>query len=130
MLTALTEAGGNLFYFGIEYAIGDIGLGYGIDNLILGSTEMIMAGVLTGFVVRLPRKKTIIISYWMVSGLSFLFMVPSIANSVILVSIIIIGIRALTSTIFVKHSIGLFHDYNDSNIIISFIDSIDWSWIN
>lgn len=38
ILTALTEAGGNLFYFGIEFAIDDIGFSYGVDNIVLGAT--------------------------------------------------------------------------------------------
>jgi hypothetical protein len=38
ILVAITECGGNLFFYGIEFAIDDIGFDFGIDNLVLGST--------------------------------------------------------------------------------------------
>lgn len=38
LLVAITEAGGNLFFYGIEYAIDDIGFNFGIDNLVIGGT--------------------------------------------------------------------------------------------
>jgi hypothetical protein len=38
ILVAITECGGNLFFFGIEFAIDDIGINFGLDNLVLGLT--------------------------------------------------------------------------------------------
>lgn len=35
---AIVESGGNLFFYGIQYAIDDIGFNYGVDNLVLGGT--------------------------------------------------------------------------------------------
>lgn len=35
---SIVESGGNLFFYGIEYAIDDIGFNYGADNLVIGTT--------------------------------------------------------------------------------------------
>ena len=34
----ITESGANVFFYGIEFAVDDIGFNYGFDNLVMGIT--------------------------------------------------------------------------------------------
>ena len=38
LFTGITETGGNLIFYGISFAMNDIGLSYGVNNLLLGTT--------------------------------------------------------------------------------------------
>ena len=58
---------------------------------------MMAAVVLGKFVTNLPRRKTIMISYFTVSGSTLLFLIPNFRSSAVVGSIILIVIRALTS---------------------------------
>ena len=38
LFMGITESGANVFFYGIEFAVDDIGFNYGIDNLVMGIT--------------------------------------------------------------------------------------------
>lgn len=94
---AITEAGGNLFFYGIEYAIDDIGFNYGVDNLVLGSTEILVTIILTRYVSKLNRRKTLLIAYILTVGISLIFIIKPVQQSDVICTILIICIRSSTS---------------------------------
>lgn len=91
-----------MFFYGIEYAIDDIGFNYGVDNLVLGTTEIIVTLVLTRFVSKLHRKKTLAIAYMLTVATVFLFIIKPIQDSDIMCTILIILVRTLTSTLYIN----------------------------
>ena len=97
LCTGITETGGNLIFYGISFAMDDIGFNFGIDNLLLGVTEISTALALTQFMMKVKRKKTIYICYILsgIFGVSFIF--PFVHESRIMCSLMIILLRICTS---------------------------------
>lgn len=127
LCTAITESGGNLIFYGIEFAINDIGFSYGVDNLLLGSIEIVTAFALTCFMDKVPRKKTIFICYISsgIIGCSFIF--PFVHQSKILSSIFIMMLRIFTSMSLFYFSHCLHHDCPHPNLVFPLVDSVYWS---
>lgn len=67
---------GNLCFYAIQYAVNDIGYSFGVNNLLIGLVEIATTLVVGKYVVDLPRKKTLIITYAIVPVLtSFLSLI-------------------------------------------------------
>lgn len=71
----IVESGGNLCFYGIQYAVNDIGYSFGLNNLLIGVTEIIATLIIGEFVENLPRKRTLSIVYGVVPFLASLFMI-------------------------------------------------------
>ena len=95
LFMGITESGANVFFYGIEFAVDDIGFNYGFDNLVMGITEMVMVVVMTGFVTKLKRKKTMFIVYPLTALVSFSFII--FGSNKYIATFLILVIRALTS---------------------------------
>lgn len=115
---AITEAGGNLFFYGIQYAIDDIGFNYGVDNLVLGSTEIVATLLLTRFVSKLNRRKTLLIAYLFTVTVSLIFLIKPVQQSNAICTVLIIFIRASTSKNCLYFSHRVFYDRHDSNRVV------------
>lgn len=127
---SIVESGGNLCFYGIQYAVNDIGYSFGVNNLLIGLTEIIATLIIGEFVVNLPRKRTLSIVYGAVPFLASLFMIDFILSSPFLCILIILSMRVMTSNFYVKFSDRVFNDRYDSDGIFSLVDTIDWGWIN
>ena len=92
----ITESGANVFFYGIEFAVDDIGFSYGFDNLVMGITEMAMVLIMTRFVTTLKRKKTMFIVYPITAAIAFSFII--FGGNKYMATFLILCIRALTST--------------------------------
>lgn len=91
----IVESGANVFFYGIEYAVDDIGFDYGTDNLVMGITEMAMVVIATPFITKLKRKRTMFIVYPLTVLVSFSFIL--VGHNKYISTFLILCIRALTS---------------------------------
>ena len=96
LFMGIVESGANIFFYGIEFAVDDIGFSYGFDNLVMGITEMAMVLVMTRFVTTLKRKKSMFIAYSFTAliALSFVF----VGSNKYIATFLILCIRALPSS--------------------------------
>lgn len=93
----VVEGGGNLFFYGVEYAINDIGFSFGVNNLLIGITETIGGIVVSQLVVFLPRKKTLAIVYGAIPFLGSLFILDFVRSSHLLCILVILIMKTLSS---------------------------------
>ena len=91
----IAESGANVFFYGIEFAVNDIGFNYGFDNLVMGITEMLMVVIVSRFITSLPRKKTMYIVYPLTVLVSFSFIF--LGSNKYISTALILCIRSLTS---------------------------------
>lgn len=94
---SIVESGENLCYYGIEYAINDIGYSFGVNNLVLGLTEIFVALVVGRYVTNMPRKLTIIVAYIVTPAITMLFAFSMVASSPFICTLAIVLIRGFTS---------------------------------
>lgn len=102
----IVESGANVFFYGIEYAVDDIGFDYGTDNLVMGITEMAMVVIATPFITKLKRKRTMFIVYPLTVLVSFSFIL--VGHNKYISTFLILCIRALTSICSPYLGIGYF----------------------
>lgn len=95
---SIVESGGNLCFYAIQYAVNDIGYSFGVNNLLIGLVEIVTTLVVGKYVVDLPRKKTLIITYAIVPVLTSFFIFDSVSQSAFLCTFLILVTRVMTST--------------------------------
>lgn len=102
----ITESGANILFYGIQFAVDDIGFNYGFDNLVMGITEMAMVVIMTAFVTKLKRKKTMFIVYPITVLISLSFIL--FGSNKYVATLLILCIRAMTSNLSSQIGIGYF----------------------
>lgn len=95
---AIIESGGNLLFYGIGYAINDIGYNFGIMNMVLGLTEIVTTLVVGSYITTLYRKKTLAIVYGMTPILASFFMLEWVSGSPFLSTVLIVLMRVMTTS--------------------------------
>lgn len=93
----IVESGGNLCFYGIQYAVNDIGYSFGVNNLLIGLTEVVATLIIGELVVNLRRKRTLTIVYGTVPFLASLFISDFVMSSPFLCILIILTMRIMTS---------------------------------
>lgn len=95
---------GNLFYFGITYAFGPKGLGFGYNNMIFGIVQMVSfifsskIGLILEYTVKnIPRRWGIVFFYGSVMCICLLFGFDFVQESTIIASILFAVYRILAS---------------------------------
>lgn len=114
---SIVESGGNLCFYGVGYAINDIGYSFGFMNLLLGITEICTTLLVGNFVTKMPRKKSLAIAYGITPFLTFFFISPSLASSKFFCALLIMIMRVMTSKKWHMLSLRVLHGCND------------WDWI-
>lgn len=94
---SLVESGGNLCFYGIEYAINDIGYSFGINNLVIGITEIATTLVVGRHVTTMERKKSLSIVYAITPVLTMFFIFDFVSSSPFLCTLVIALMRIMTS---------------------------------
>lgn len=98
LCVSIIEGGANLCFYGLEYAMSNVGYSFGTNNLLIGIMESITSLVMGQFVTNLPRKKTLTIMYGTTSALTLLFLFNFVSDSALLSVLVILFMRVLTTT--------------------------------
>lgn len=97
ILISLFEITTNMFYYGTQYSMEDIGSNFGVNMLIIGCLEFVAYFSSSFFVHKLKRKRSMIILNLISGGLCALFIFSAIRNSKTLQIIIVPFSRFLLS---------------------------------
>jgi hypothetical protein len=107
---ALVEITTNMYYYGVQFSLEQIGSDFGTNILLTGAIEACAYFSFNLFVTKLPRKKGLFFFNVASVVCGFLFIFPFINSSNVLSSILICLCRFINSNLLIYFSLFSRHD--------------------